>query len=73
MCSAWHPRAGRPDLADERSGFRSRGSGDDAEEISVGVSQHNEVGIFGILPINPLRAERDQSLNLGLLIGLIVG
>ena len=50
----------------------SSGSGDYAEQIAVGIGQHNEVGIVGVLPIDPSSAQRDQALNFGLLIGLVV-
>ena len=35
----------------------SSGSGDDSEQISVGIGQHNGVRIVGILPIDPLSAQ----------------
>jgi hypothetical protein len=49
-----------------------RASGDYAERIAIGVSQNNEVGIIGVVPVDPLSAQGDQTLDLGLLIGLIV-
>jgi hypothetical protein len=47
-------------------------SSDHAEQIAIGVSQNNEVGIVGILPVDPLSAQGDQTLDLDLLIGLVV-
>ena len=49
------------------------GSGDDAEQIAVRVSQHNEVGIVWVVPLDPLSAKRYQSLHLRFLIGLVIG
>lgn len=47
--------------------------GDHAEEIPVGIGEHDEVGVGGVLPVDSPSAERDQTLDLGLLIGLVVG
>ena len=58
--------------ANERADPPSGASGDYAEQIAIGVSQNNEVGVVGVLPVNPLSAQGDQALDLGLLIGLIV-
>jgi len=59
-------------MADERADPPSSDSGDYAEQIAIGVSQNNEVGIVGVLPVDPLSAQGDRTLDLGLLIGLIV-
>ncbi len=66
-------RALRPSgHAAERANQRSSDSSDHAEQIAIGVSQNNEVGIVGILPVDPLSAQGDQTLDLDLLIGLVV-
>ena len=57
---------------DERADPPSSGSGDYAEQIAIRVSQDNEVGIVGVIPIDFLSAQGDQTLDLDLLIGLIV-
>jgi hypothetical protein len=65
------PRARRYRAA-ERANQQSSDSSDHAEQIAIGVSQNNEVGIVGILPVDPLSAQGDQTIDLDLLIGLIV-
>lgn len=58
--------------ADERADPPSSDSGDYAEQIAIRVIQYNEVGIVGVIPIDLLSAQGDQTLDLDLLIGLIV-
>src|SRR5258705_2764761 len=43
-------------------------SRDYAEQVALGVGEDHEVGVFRIVPVDPPCAERDESLNLGLLI-----
>ena len=58
------PRGGRLVCVDQ--------SCDDAEQVAVRVTQHDEVGVLRVVPLDPLSAQRDQTVHLNLLIGLIV-
>lgn len=42
--------------------------GDDAEEVSVGVGEHDEVGVVRIVPVDSSGPEVDQALHFSLLL-----
>src|SRR5262249_41988936 len=41
-------------------------SADHAEQIAVGISEDDVVGVLGVLPLHPTRSQRDQAFDLGL-------
>lgn len=44
-------------------------SRDDAEHVPLSVQQHDEVGVLGVRPVDALRAQPDQAVNLGVEVG----
>ena len=59
--------------ADDRLGLRCLVGVDDTEDVPLWVSQDDKVGIVWVVLVDPLSAERDETVHLGQLFRFVGG